>query len=373
MASTSDGTPFIETDRTALNGKCANCGGQTRPQDRIRCTLCHRFTHKDCLRTDYKFTENIIKQLAKPTVFGQPFAFVCAICIPKVAIKDTPIIEKLHDTSRRGSRVKSDAAIQEMKSKLDDATIRIQEKEIEIQNQQRRIQLYSENATVGDISSAISKLDDQLAESNATIASLITEKMQLLKSNEEHVKLIDELRQADVSEPTPGQTAKRPRQHSEDLQGSVNNETLLATMKYMIIPIALSVKKIEEKQISFENNQDATAGGNELIKIIQQELSPFNQVLNQLSNNQDKLQQAIQNIKVNVTPRPTTTPQGIDLQYQLPRVNYDTSSRQRPAVAPLPLTYAQAASKSPIPPDAIRNVTLNGSIDQMELTANKIK
>lgn len=48
-------------------------------------------------------------------------------------------------------------------------------------------------------------------------------------------------------------------------------------------------------------------------------------------------------------------------------------TRQRPLVVPLPLSYAQAVAKSPIPAEAIRNVTLNGSSEKMEITANKIK
>lgn len=171
MASTSDGsTSFIERDRTASNGKCASCGGTTRAQDRIRCTLCHRYTHRDCLHADYKYTDNIIKNLAKPTVHGQPFAFVCAVCIPKVSIKDSPLIEQLAD-NRKESKVKLNTKVQELKSKLDNATASIQEKDKIIQDHQRRVQLLTEAQSSADVNALVSKFNEQLAESTSMIAN----------------------------------------------------------------------------------------------------------------------------------------------------------------------------------------------------------
>lgn len=202
----------------------------------------------------------------------------------------------------------------------------------------------------------------------------MAEKIRLQKVNSDNTKLINELRQSAATPTSMGHLAKRPRQDDDELHGFVKNETLLETMKNMINPIALSIKKMEEKQETLENNQATTSNSSELIKLIQQQMAPFTEILNQLSANQEKIQQTIQNIKINVAPRPPAVQlQGDNQQQFQPKVNYDNSSRQRPTVAPLPLSYAQAVSKSPIPADAIRNVTVNGTTEQMEIIVNKIK
>lgn len=199
---------------------------------------------------NYKITQNILKALGKPTTHGQPFAYVCCICRPMIAIKEPPITEKLSN-SRRNSTGKTNDTIRELRSKLDNATLRIQQKEIELQDQQRNIQILSQSATGGDVNAAIEKFNEQLGESTATIAKLIAGKTQLIHENNEKGKIIENLRQHPPSTSTPGQSnAKRQRQTSEDLQGFINNETLMETMKDMLTPIALSIKKIEDRRLS---------------------------------------------------------------------------------------------------------------------------
>lgn len=149
MASTSDGMSFIERERTPENGKCANCGVFTTTRDRIRCSLCHRYQHKDCMRTDAKYTDNVLKNLSKPTTQTQPFAFVCAICIPKISIKDTPIMDELRGASKNALKLKTNDTIIDLQSKLEKATNEIQQKELELQNQNRRIKIITESTSNG--------------------------------------------------------------------------------------------------------------------------------------------------------------------------------------------------------------------------------
>lgn len=234
----------------------------------------------------------------------------------------------------------------------------------------RRIQIITETTATGDVNQVIAKFNEQLETTTATIAKLTAEKATLVQQNNEKAELINELKTIDLSTTTTGSNPKRPRQHSDDLQGFVNNETLLETMKDLNTQIALSIKTIEEKQRELENKPQAPDNP-ALINIIQQELAPFNHLLNTLSTNQQKLQDSIQTIKIAATPRPISVRDNFP---NTPTNNaYDVAARQRPAVTPIPLSYAQAVAKSTIPADVIRNVTLNGSPEHIELIANKLK
>lgn len=371
MASTSDGSSFIERDSTPANGKCANCGSFTRANDRIRCTLCHRFTHRDCVRNNAKLTDNVLKHLSKPTTIAQPFGFVCAICIPNVSIKNDPIAEKIHGATKNALKLKTNEVIKDLQAKLVEASDQIRQKEIELQNQNRRIQIISESTSSGDLNIAVTKFNEQIAAIMATIEKLTAERELLHLQNREKSKLIEELQSVDMSSTVTGHTAKRPRTHSEDLQDFVNSETLLQTMKDLITPMAQSIKSIEDKQRDLEKVPQPSFDNPTLITVIQNELAPFKELLSGLSSNQEKLKQTMETLKSNSVPRP------VNEQIIAPNVNTGTSleitGRPRPTVIPLALSYAQAVAKSTIPADAIRNVTLNGTPEHMEFTAGKIK
>lgn len=79
----------------------------------------------------------------------------------------------------------------------------------------------------------------------------------------------------------------------------------------------------------------------------------------------------MQSMKNNAIPRPNITQE--NAPNFATRTTNETMGRQRPVVEPIPLFYAQAVAKSTIPADAIRNVTLNGSPENIALTAEKIK
>lgn len=218
---------------------------------------------------------------------------------------------------------------------------------------------------------AISNFNEQLEANLATIAKLTSEKDSLFNENVEKTKTIEQLRAVDLSSSTVGHTAKRPRQHSEDFEGFINNETLLQTMKDLMAPIAHSVKIIEEKQLDLDKLPPATVDNQTLVACIQQELAPFKEILNGLSSNQEQLNRAMENIKNNATTRPTNEQNIINIATTNNDIRND--GRLRPTITPLPLSYAQAVSKSTTPADAIRNITLHGTSEHMELTAGKIR
>lgn len=153
MASSSDGRPSIERDRTVTTQKCVNCGMMTRERDRVQCGLCKSFTHSKCMKIDINIPENVLKALR--TKNGNPFVYSCIFCANKLKSDDAPLIYSGNEQLIREQNEKTDKIIEDLKNKLRSETMRVTQKEMLLEDSRRKCKLLKENTGNQAISTAM--------------------------------------------------------------------------------------------------------------------------------------------------------------------------------------------------------------------------
>lgn len=381
MASTSDGRSILERERTAASKKCTQCGMLAqKASERILCGICKRHTHLECIKRDYTYTDNVLKQLHKPAAQGQPYVYACCFCKPRIKNKDFPVLITENEKAIANVSANYDKKIAELNNKLLDATHRITAKNALLEDSERERKLLLEKPPNGT-NALIAELNNKIKENNETLAKLQLDKDILSQEKEKHLAEITELRGANMTYQTE-KSHKRPRGDIDDgnLHGFDPYEDIVHNMKEQIKvhidPVLQSIKRLEEKQNTLDQRQSSSRqqiNSNNFAD----EFQHFAQLLNRLDDKQTALQNAIQSLQNNSNtvansraPRSTSQQRPITVRIA---TNNSNIVRQQNRPLQIPMSYAEAISKSPIPPEAIRNVTIKVNEEEMETIAANIR